>query len=186
MRLVAWAAFVATVYGANWALATFGIIPIGFGLSAPAGVFFAGLAFGLRDVLHELGGVRWVLSAILAGSALAYLIEDGYTIPGGVAPIALASAAAFLFAELADLAVYAPLRERHWPAAVAASNVVGSVVDSALFLVLAFGSTQFIAGQVVGKTAMILVALPLVWAVRRHLRAVPRHATDAACEGRHA
>ena len=35
---------------------------------------------------------------------------------------------------------------RNWYAAVAASNAVGLVVDSALFLLIAFGSLQFIAG----------------------------------------
>jgi len=166
-RAATFVAFVATVYGANWALATFGIINIGFGLSAPAGVLFAGLAFGLRDVLHELGGIRYVLAAIATGSILAYVIDDAITIPGGIAPIAVASALAFLIAELADLAVYAPLRERNWPVAVAASNVVGSVADSAVFLWLAFGGLTFIEGQIVGKTAMIVVALPLVYVARR-------------------
>jgi uncharacterized PurR-regulated membrane protein YhhQ (DUF165 family) len=170
MKYAAFAAFVATVYGANWALATFGVISIGFGLMAPAGVLFAGLAFGLRDVLHELGGVRLVLGAIATGTILAYLIEDGFKIPGGLVPIAVASAAAFLIAELADLAVYAPLREKHWPAAVIGSNIVGSIVDSALFLVLAFGSISYLTGQVVGKAAMIVVALPLVWLARNWVR----------------
>lgn len=174
MKWIAFGAFVATVYAANWALGEYGIISIGFGLSAPAGVLFAGLAFGLRDMLHELGGVRLVIGAIATGTALAYIIEDAATIPGGLVPIAVASAAAFALAELADLFVYTPLRERHWPAAVIASNIVGSVVDSALFLWLAFGGLSFISGQIAGKTAMIVVALPLVWFARRRVRAVLR------------
>jgi uncharacterized PurR-regulated membrane protein YhhQ (DUF165 family) len=180
MKYAAFAAFVATVYGANWALATFGVISIGFGLMAPAGVLFAGLAFGLRDVLHELGGVRLVLGAIATGTVLAYLIEDGFKIPGGLVPIAVASASAFLIAELADLAVYTPLREKHWPAAVIGSNIVGSIVDSALFLVLAFGSISYLTGQVVGKTAMIVVALPLVWAARNWVRGAVLRNVDGA------
>ena len=165
-------AFVATVYGANWALATFGVVSFGFGLAGPAGVYFAGLAFGLRDVLHELGGVRVVLAAIVAGATLSYIIEDGVTVPGGLVPIAVASAAAFGLSELFDLFVYKPLRERHWVKAVVASNVVGSVTDSVVFLVLAFGSLQFVVGQTVGKTFMVIVALPLVWLTRRGLRSV--------------
>jgi queuosine precursor transporter len=174
LKWATFAAFVATVYGANWALATFGVVSIGFGLSAPAGVFFAGIAFGLRDMLHELGGVKTVLLAILVGTALAYALEASVVIPGGVVAIAIASAAAFLFAELADLAVYAPLRERNWPLAVVASNVVGAIADSALFLMLAFGSLQYISGQVIGKALMIAISLPLVWVARRSVRAVPR------------
>lgn len=163
-------AFVATVYGANWALARYGLVSVGFGLTAPAGVYFAGLAFGLRDALHEAAGAtwrRWVLGAIGVGAVLAYVIEDGVTIPGGHASIAVASAIAFGLSELADVAVYQPLRERSWPAAVAVSNLIGAVADSALFLWLAFGSLDHIVGQVVGKTYMVALALPIVWGLRR-------------------
>lgn len=167
-RLLLFVAFVGTVYAANWALSRWGTIPVGFGQQAPAGVLFAGLAFGLRDALHEASGRRWVLAAIATGSALAYVIEDAVTIPGGHVPIALASAVAFGLAELADLAVYEPMRRRSWTWAVVASNVVGAVVDSALFLWLAFGSLDYMAGQVLGKVYMIAPALLLVrWARSR-------------------
>jgi uncharacterized PurR-regulated membrane protein YhhQ (DUF165 family) len=203
------AAFVGTVIAANWALARYGIVPIGFGLHAPAGVFFAGLAFGLRDALHEVGGHRLILGAIAVGAAISYLIEDAVTIPGGLVPIALASAVAFALSELTDLAVYTPLHNkanqtrdvfvpfspvllgdgyiverphtahRWWIAAVVASNLVGAVVDSALFLWLAFGALDHMAGQIVGKAYMIAVALPIVYLARQR-RAVPRHTVNAA------
>lgn len=173
------AAFVATVFGANWALDHYGIVNIGFGLMAPAGVYFAGLAFGLRDALHERGGRLLVLAAIAIGAALSWLIEDDVTIPGGHWPIALASAAAFGLSELCDLAVYEPLRERQWTAAVVASNLVGAVVDSALFLWLAFGSLDHLNGQVVGKTYMVALAIPMVWGVRRAVSRQPQHAAVA-------
>lgn len=160
-------AFLIAIIAANWALETWGVVDIGFGLTAPAGVFFAGLTFGLRDVIHEYGGVRAVVPAIIAGAGLSWLLSDAVSIPGGVTSIAVASGAAFLLAELFDLGVYAPLRERNWPAAVAASNVVGSVADSLVFLWLAFGSLDYITGQIVGKTAMIAVALPIVAIARR-------------------
>lgn len=167
------AGFVGTVIAANWALATYGIVPIGFGLYAPAGVFFAGLAFGLRDALHDLAGRRSVLASIATGAAVSYLIEDGVTIPGGHVPIAAASAAAFAVSEMADLAVYEPLRDRRWTAAVVASNAVGAVVDSALFLWLAFGSLDHLLGNTLGKIYMIALALPIVHFARK-CRAVPR------------
>lgn len=151
------AAYVATVYGANWAIGAFGVLPIGFGLMAPAGVYFAGLAFSLRDGLQERGGRRVVVLAILAGAVLSYAL-------GGEPRIAVASAAAFLFSELADFAVYTPLRLRSRLAAILASNTVGTVLDSALFLWLAFGSLEFVAGQVAGKlymTAPVIAALML-------------------------
>lgn len=165
-RFALFVAFVATVAGANWALARYGIVPVTPWHEAPAGVYFAGLAFGLRDALHERGGRRWVLAAIAVGAGLSLLIEDAVRIPGGHAPIAVASAVAFGLSELADLAVYEPLRRRHWPAAVALSNTVGAVVDSALFLALAFGTLDHLDGQVIGKVLMVAPALALVWWAR--------------------
>jgi queuosine precursor transporter len=44
---------------------------------------------------------------------------------------------------------------------------VGSVVDSALFLWLAFGSLMFIEGQILGKLYMVAAAYPFVWWARQ-------------------
>ena len=178
-RLALALTFVATVYAANWTLERFGLIELPLiGWMAPAGVFWAGLGFGIRDALHEAGGKRWVLAAIAIGTALSWWLGDGVTIPGGHVSIALASGAAFALSELADLAIYSPLRERQWVAAVTISNLVGAVIDSALFLWLAFGAVDAMGGQIVGKALMILPALPIVWEVRR--RAVPRYRFDTA------
>jgi uncharacterized PurR-regulated membrane protein YhhQ (DUF165 family) len=160
MRYAVLALFIASIVGANWAIATFGIVPVGFDLMAPAGVYFAGLTFTLRDALHEVGGRRWVIAAILSGAALSGLLAGPQ--------LAMASGVAFLASEAADYAVYAPLRQRSWIGAVATSNVVGTVVDSALFLWLAFGSLAFLPGQIVGKlwmTALAVVVLA-VWRKR--------------------
>lgn len=152
-------AFVGTVWGANWLLSTYGVVPIGFGLNAPAGVFLAGLAFTFRDLLHESSGGIWVLVAILAGTVLSALLEDAQR-------IAMASGTAFLASELADFAVYSPLRARGWLKAVAASNLVGFTADSILFLWLAFGSLSFIEGQLVGKGYMTAIAVVAIWTWR--------------------
>lgn len=145
-----------TILAANWALQTFGLVPIGFGLMAPAGVFFAGLAFTARDLVQDSLGRAWTVMAILTGAALSALVSP---------QLALASGSAFLLSELADMLVYTPLKERHWLSAVALSNTVGLVIDSALFLWLAFGSLDFLLGQVVGKTEMTVLAVCLlsVW-----------------------
>lgn len=166
--LVATVAFVATVWAANATLERYGVVEV-LGVSFASGVLWAGVAFGLRDVVHETLGRWWVAGAILVGSVLSWVVSDGATIPGGVTSIAVASGVAFLLSESADAFVYDPLRNRYWPAAVVGSNVVGAVVDSALFLWLAFGSIDLIAGQVVAKAAMVVVALPLVWWVRRRV-----------------
>jgi hypothetical protein len=159
--------FVGTVWLANWLLARYGIVDIGFGLQAPAGVFAVGIALTLRDIVHRTLGRTAVFAGIVAGCVLAYLIEASVTIPGGLVPIALASAAAFLFSETVDLAVYTPLEQRTFLGAVVASNIVGAVVDSALFLWLAFGSLAFMQGQIVGKLWMTALAVPFLLASRR-------------------
>jgi queuosine precursor transporter len=148
--------YILTIFAANLAITAIGIVPVGFGLVAPAGVYFAGLAFSLRDALQETLGRRWVIGAIVAGA----LISAGLS-----AQLALASGLAFLFSELADFMVYTPLRKLSWLGAVAASNIVGTVVDSALFLWLAFGSLAFLPGQIVGKLWMtaLAIGLTLVW-----------------------
>jgi uncharacterized PurR-regulated membrane protein YhhQ (DUF165 family) len=124
------AAYIGTIFAANWAIETFGVVPVGFGLTGPAGVFFAGIAFTLRDLTHERYGARWTAVVIVIGAGLSAWVSPR---------LAFASGAAFLLSELLDLAVYAPLRRRGWLTAVVASNVVGLTVDSLVFLWLAFG-----------------------------------------------
>jgi hypothetical protein len=164
---VALAAFIATVYAANYAVTHWGIVSVGFGLSAPAGVYFVGLAFTLRDIVHRALGPYAVIGAIIVGAALSYWLGAGATIPGGHVSLALASGLAFLLSETADLSVYEPLRKRGWLPAVLASNVVGLVIDSALFLWLAFGSLAFFWGQCVGKAWMTLLAIIVLAALRQ-------------------
>lgn len=159
LRYLAPLAYLATIVAANWALTTYGFVSVGFGLIAPAGVFFAGLAFTLRDITHESLGRWWVVGAIVLGAGLSYWVSAPF--------VAQASGIAFLCSELADMAVYEPLRQRRWLLAVACSNVVGFVVDSALFLWLAFGSLEFIQGQLLGKFYMTALAIAVLFAWRK-------------------
>ncbi|PRX90667.1 VUT family protein [Allonocardiopsis opalescens] len=151
------AGYMATIPAANLLITHIGPLPVGFGLMAPAGVYMAALALVLRDLLQEAAGWRWSLVAVLAGTALSVFVSPA---------LALASGAAFLLSELADLAVYTPLRQRGMVVAVFASGVVGLVVDSLVFLWLAFGSLDFLAGQVLGKTWMTLAAIVLLLLIR--------------------
>src|SRR5262245_7853295 len=157
MKYLPLVAYIATIFAANWAITTFGLVPVGFGLLAPAGVYFAGLAFTFRDLTQDGLGRRWTYFAIIAGAGLSAFLSG---------PLAVASGVAFLVSETADLLVYTPLRERHWLGAVAASNTVGLVVDSALFLWLAFGSLDFLIGQIVGKLWVTALAVILLWGWR--------------------
>lgn len=147
-------AYLACIVGANWALSRFGFVSVGFGLMAPAGVYFAGFALTMRDVVQEEFGRFAVVPVILLGAALSYWIEPAF---------AVASCAAFLVSELADWSIYTPLRARHRYAAMALSNTVGAVVDSWLFLWLAFGSIAHWEGLVVGKLWTIAPALVGLW-----------------------
>jgi uncharacterized PurR-regulated membrane protein YhhQ (DUF165 family) len=149
--------FIAVVYLANWAIGEYGFVSVGFGLTAPAGVFFAGVAFTARDLIHETLGRWWVLPAIAVGALLSASLDTS---------LALASGMAFAASEAADFGVYTPLRQRGWLKAVAASNVVGLIVDSALFLYIAFGSLDFIEGQIIAKIYMTLIAVVILWGGR--------------------
>jgi queuosine precursor transporter len=159
--------FVATIVAANYVTTKYGVVPIGFGLVATAGTYFVGLAFILRDVVQDLLG-RWVVAVIVVGAALSFAISSP--------AIAVASAAAFLASELADLAVYTPLRRRGYLRAAVASNIVGALVDTVLFLTIAgFPLGKVLVGQVVGKLVLTLLAVVLVTGVRV-LRAQPAEA----------
>jgi uncharacterized PurR-regulated membrane protein YhhQ (DUF165 family) len=143
-------AFVSTVIAANWAVNRFGVIPVGFGLMAPAGVVFVGLAFSLRDALQERTNLWIVLVAITAGALVSAIISP---------VLALASASAFLVSETADSIVYTILRGFGRTLAMVVSNIVGAVLDSIIFLSIAFGSLAFLPGQVFGKVAMLVPVL---------------------------
>ena len=169
LGLVLGLGYVATIILANWAIKAFGTVSVGFGLVAPAGVYFAGLAFTLRDLLQEAAGTRAVLASILVGAALSGFVSTNF---------AIASATAFLFSELADFAVYTPLRRRGWLAAVVASNAVGLLVDSLLFLWLAFGSLTYLSGQVLGKVWMTVLAVVLISVGRRIWKPSERQLQD--------
>ena len=170
-------AFIACIPIANWMIGHVGTVcvphgpclvpvapwgPGGMPLMAPSGVLMIGLALVLRDMVQRRLGRSVALTAIVAGAALS----------GAVAPppLIVASAAAFLLSELADFAVYTPLQSRGLVLAVLASSVVGLVADSIIFLWLAFGSLDYLAGQIVGKLWMVLLALPFIhWIRKREL-----------------
>lgn len=163
--------FAATIPAANWLIGNVGsvcvpsgpcLIPVGFGLMAPSGVLLVGLALVLRDWINERHGAAGVLAALGVGAVLSALFAQP--------ALLVASVAAFVLAELADYGVYRPLRERGLALAVMASGVVGAVVDSAVFLLIAFGSLDYMGGQFVGKmwaSAIAAAGLHAVFVVRR-------------------
>jgi uncharacterized PurR-regulated membrane protein YhhQ (DUF165 family) len=126
---------------------------------APSGVVMVGLALVLRDLVQRRLGTGYGLGAILAGTLLSAMLAP--------ASLVVASAVAFLLSELVDFAVFTPLQRRGLVFAVLASSAVGLVADSILFLWLAFGSLNFVTGQIVGKAVMVLATLPAIEWLRR-------------------
>lgn len=171
-------AFMACIPAANWMIGHLGttcvphgpcLVPVfpssppwsdqGRPMMAPSGVSMIGIALVLRDLLQRRLGRGPALGAIAAGAALS----------GTLAPpqLVVASTTAFFLSELADFAVFTPLQNRGLVLAVLASSVVGLIADSVLFLWLAFGSLEFLEGQVLGKAWMVLLALPFVHWIRK-------------------
>ncbi|WP_114948624.1 VUT family protein [Microvirga calopogonii] len=164
--------FTACIPTANWLVGNVGtvcvpdgpcLIPVAPGLAAPSGVLVVGLALVLRDLVQRRLGRYWALAAIGVGAILSVVFAPPSLI--------LASSAAFLLSELADLGVYTPLQQRGLILAVVASSLVGLVIDSAVFLFLAFGSLEFLLPQIIGKVWMVLLSIPaMAWLRRRDER----------------
>lgn len=164
---LAFVVYVAAIVGANWMISHVGTpvqgaheLPVGFGLRAPSGVYLAAVTFVARDVVQRFSGARLGLAAIVIGAVVSWWVSS--------AALALASGATFLCSETCDFLVYTPLQARNFPAAVAASGLVGDLVDSTIFLILA-GIPLSVAwpGQVVGKAWVVLVGGVLAALVRR-------------------
>lgn len=160
--------FCLTIPAANWMIGHVGttcvpygpcLLPVAPTVMAPSGVLMIGIALVLRDLVQRRLGIEFGIGAIIAGAAIS----------AALAPpsLVLASAVAFLLSEFTDFAVYTPLARRRLVLAVLASSVIGLVVDSIVFLWLAFGSLDFLAGQIVGKLWMVLLATPFVAYLRR-------------------
>ncbi|PVE25151.1 beta-carotene 15,15'-monooxygenase [Microvirga sp. KLBC 81] len=164
--------FAACIPAANWLIGNVGttcvpdgpcLIPVAPGISAPSGVLVVGLALVLRDLVQRRLGRYWALAAIGIGAILSVVFAPPSLI--------LASTAAFLLSEMTDLAVYTPLQKRGLVLAVVASSVVGLVIDSMVFLFLAFGSLQFLLPQIIGKAWMVILSIPVIsWLRQRDER----------------
>ncbi len=169
--------YASSVVMANWLLLNVGVatasgvhvIPVGFGMSAPSGVLAAGATFSLRDVVQRMAGKRAAWLALAAGALTTTLLSP---------ILALASGATFFVSESVDLLVYSRL-ERQFVRAVLASNGVGAVIDSGLFLWLAFGpvaAVALVAPSVLGKLEISTLTLVAVLGFARLGKLVHRSA----------
>ncbi|SFR33520.1 queuosine precursor transporter [Litoreibacter janthinus] len=119
------------------------------------GAFTYPIAFLVTDVMNRIYGPSAARRVVFAGFLVGIIcsligsqimLEYGPAVP---LRIAVASAIAFLSAQLLDVSIFDRLREGTWWKAPLASTLVGSVVDTALFFTIAFSAsiTLFGAGN---------------------------------------
>lgn len=180
---VAATAYAAAVFLANWLSTHYGMAEVGFGLTASAGTFAAGFALLARDFVQRLGGPWVAVAAVAVGAVASYLLADHF--------IALASAAAFLTAELLDLALFTRLFGRlGFARASFLSNLVAAPVDSLIFLALAPApifvvTSDAMLGQTVGKIVWATMIPLCLWmlATRPHpYGLLHQGGIEAACD----
>jgi uncharacterized PurR-regulated membrane protein YhhQ (DUF165 family) len=155
--------FVASAAASNWAIQHVGrnngpiaprTIPIGWGMQAASGVVLVGVMISVRDALHEQVGIRGTLVAITIGSGFSALLAPP--------ALAIASGTTMLVAESADALVYQRLRTWGWFLAATGSNLASALLDSAIFLVIAYGANVAAHGTyalTVGKVEVSLFTL---------------------------
>ncbi len=163
-----------------------------FGLAAPGGVFIYAITFTLIDLINEVmgkeGARRVVYAAFVANALLAaysYFIvampAPGFypdqhafaTVLGATPRIVLASLTAYIISSLLDIEIFAwwkkNMGQRPW-ARVLASNSVSTLVDSAVFVVIAFAGilplAPLIFGQYLVKMGITFLSLPLIYLAR--------------------
>jgi hypothetical protein len=182
LGLLLFVAYMATIPAANWMIVNVGtvcipdgpcLVPVAPGILAPSGVVLAGLALVLRDLVQRTMGLRWSILAVTIGAVLSFALSS--------ADVVTASVVAFTVSELADLSVYTPLQKRGLVSAVLVSSLVGIVIDSVVFLWLAFGSLEHLEGQIIGKFWAVAFAVVIISVLRRSFSpAVPSPGVTSA------
>ena len=160
IALTASATFVALVVASNLLTAHYGMVLE----IATAGTVTAGLVLVARDAVRESAGLLWSFACVAIGVGVSFFMAGP--------ALAIASAAAFALAECFDAFAYEPLRKSGRIRALAWSNVVGSVVDSVAFLLLAgFPLWPDLLGQTLTKWFFaVLLPLLILWGARAVLR----------------
>lgn len=159
----------------------------------PAAIYIFALTFTLIDIInHSLGkqGARRVIYATLGANVLlaayAYVAvklpspvwfegaESFNVVMSSTWRIVFASLTAFLVSGLLDVELFARLKEKlplGWR--VVASNALGTLVDSVVFICIAFIGVfplqqigMLILGQYVVKMAVTAVSVPLVYVAK--------------------
>ena len=116
------------------------------------GAFTYPFSFLVTDLMNRLHGPAAARRVVLAGFVVGLLCSFvGSQIEGPFGPlvslrVAIGSATAFLVGQLADVAVFNRLRRGVWWRAPLVAQLMGSVLDTALFFSIAFsGALSFVA-----------------------------------------
>ena len=144
--------YLGSIVIANLLVMNFGIIEVA-GLTFPAGAAAVGFTFTARDLVQRRYGKWGCWLWMLAAAALSALFSP---------TLALASLGAFVVAEGLDWAVFTatPLSFRN---RAILSNIVGTPLDSVIFVYLAFGPVwDAMWGQTIVKLASSLLIVLLV------------------------
>ena len=165
--------FALTIPAANWLIGHVGtaciaphgpcVVPVAPGLMAPSGVMMVGVALVLRDLVQRRLGT--------AMSALAILAARPVGAVGAAVARSCVRRRVSAFGIRRSCAFIRRSRAAAWlpPSSLRASS--GWSSTSIVFLWLAFGSLDFLPGQVVGKAWMVLLSIPFVaWLRRRDER----------------
>ncbi len=176
---VAFVMYVGSIVGANYMIGHIGkvipgahVLPVGFGLYAPSGVYLASLALVSRDLLQRSAGTLPGVVAILLGAFISYFISSP--------KLAFASGFTFLISETVDFAIFTPLAKRNFAAAVLVSGLFGEFVDSILFLTLAqIPLAIALKGQLVGKMWVILLGSLISFILRRSSLLSPQRGVNS-------
>ncbi len=170
------------------------------GDAAPGGAVLIGVSLALIELAHHTAPTRregWINAQVMvaAGFVASGLLAGWIAIVDAWRPafpgqgfgeladtwrIVAGSLAAFAVSETVDNALGAGLRDRVAdPLRVVATNAVSVPLDTLVFLLVAFGSLEFFAGQIEAKlAATIALGIPLVLVIRRALDlTVPMPAT---------
>ena len=179
VAVVAFVPYVGSIVGANYMIGHIGrvipgahVLPVGFGLYAPSGVYLASLALVSRDLLQRSAGTLPGIVAILVGAFISYFISSPQ--------LAFASGFTFLVSETVDFVIFTPLAKRNFAAAVLVSGLFGEFVDSVLFLTLAqIPLSVALKGQLVGKMWVILLGSAISFILRRSSLLAPQPRVDS-------
>jgi len=111
------------------------------------GAFTYPLAFLVTDLTNRQFGPVGARLVVVAGFGVAVALSVWLASPR----IAIASGAAFLFAQLLDVAIFDRLRVGAWWRAPLVSSVAGSILDTLLFFGLAFAAPFAVLDAAFGR-----------------------------------